>query len=217
MPISEAQLNANRENAKHSSGPRTETSKQKVRMNALKHGYSGHLIFVPEHEKDSFLRHLENFRAEYNPKGITEEVLVQSLCDISWSMQQMRSESANILAMSGSQPHNFPGERDAEQDYALSQVVHADHLIKSLNLLGIYENRKARLFNATRRELVQVQSERRANEKAEREAAKAAQPVERPATNTAAHTATPAPDGFVCSEPKTTVLPGPDHPKTMAA
>jgi hypothetical protein len=209
MPISEAQLNANRENAKHSTGPKFETSKQKTRMNALKHGFSGHIVMIPDHEKEAFLKHLENFRAEYNPKGITEEVLVQSLCDISWSTQQMRAQSANIMAMMGSQPHDFPGERRPELDYALSQVVEAAENIKTLNTLGIYENRKARLFNATRRELVQVQAERRANEKAEREAAKAAQPV--------MHNATAAPDGFVCSEPKTPVSPRPDDPKKMAA
>ena len=209
MSISEAQLNANRENAQHSTGPKSETSKQKVRMNALKHGYSGHIVVIPDHEKDAFRQHLENFRAEYNPKGVTEEVLVQSLCDISWSTQQMRAQSANIMAMIGSKPNNIPGERDAELDYALSQAVHAAENLKNLNLLGIYENRKARLFNATRRELVQVQAERRANEKAEREAVKAAQPV--------MHNATAAPDGFVCSEPKTAVSPLPDDPQKMAA
>jgi len=209
MSISEAQLNANRENAQHSTGPKSETSKQKVRMNALKHGYSGHIVVIPDHEREAFRQHLENFRAEYNPKGITEEVLVQSLCDISWSTQQMRAQSANIMAMIGSKPNNIPGERDAELDYALSQAVHAAENLKNLNLLGIYENRKARLFNATRRELVQVQAERRANEKAEREAVKAAQPV--------MHNATAAPDGFVCSEPKTAVSPLPDDPQKMAA
>ena len=209
MPISEAQLNANRENAKHSTGPKFETSKQKVRMNALKHGFSGHIVMIPDHEKEAFRQHLENFRSEYNPKGITEEVLVQSLCDISWSTQQMRAQSANIMAMMGSQPHDFPGERGAALDYALSQAVDPAETIKNINLLGIYENRKARLFNATRRELVQVQAERRAKEKAEREAAKAAQPVE--------HNATAAPDGFVCSEPKTAVSPLPDDPQKMAA
>jgi len=209
MSISEAQLNANRENAKHSTGPQSETSKAKVRLNALKHGYSGHIVVIPDHEKDAFRQHLENFRAEYNPKGVTEEVLVQSLCDISWSTQQMRAQSANIMAMIGSKPNNIPGERDPELHYALSQAVHASENLKNLNLLGIYENRKARLFNATRRELVQVQAERRANEKAEREAVKAAQPV--------MHNATAAPDGFVCSEPKNAVSPLPDDPQKMAA
>ena len=204
MSISEAQLNANRENAKHSTGPKSETSKQKTRMNALKHGYSGHIVVIPDHEKEAFRRHLENFRAEYRPKGITEEVLVQSLCDISWSTQQMRAQSANIMAMMGSKPNNIPGERDAELDYALSQAAHASENIKNLNTLGIYENRKARLFNATRRELVQVQAERKANEKAERETAKSTKPAE---------PATPVQDGFVCSEPETAVRPLPDDPK----
>jgi len=207
MPISEAQLNANRENAKHSTGPQSQETKQKVRMNALKHGYSGHIVMMADHEREPFLNHLEKFRSEYNPKGITEEVLVQSLCDISWSMQQMRAQSANIMALMGSEP--VPGERSAETDYALAQAMSVGDNLKNLNLLGIYENRKARLFNATRRELVQVQAERRAKEKAEREAAKAAQPVE--------HNATAAPNGFVCSEPKTAVLPGPDDPQKMAA
>jgi len=117
------------------------------------------------------------------------------------------------MAVMGSKPNSIPGERDAQLDYALSQAVHANENLKNLNLLGIYENRKARLFNATRRELVQVQAERRANEKAEREAAKAAQPVEHNATAAA----TAAQDGFVCSEPRTPVSFLPDDPQKMAA
>src|SRR5258708_7845471 len=67
MSISEAQLRANRENAKKSTGPTSIAGRKAVRLNSLKHGFSGHTVVIADHEIEAFAKHLENFRAEYKP------------------------------------------------------------------------------------------------------------------------------------------------------
>jgi hypothetical protein len=86
----DAQIHANQLNALLSTGPRSEEGKRKVSMNAVKHGFSGHSTFVPEHLKEDFARHFEEFKADWNPKGRTEAFLVHSLAQISWSLHNMR-------------------------------------------------------------------------------------------------------------------------------
>jgi hypothetical protein len=196
-PVSDAQLQANRENAAHSTGPVTPAGKEIVRHNALKHGFAGQTLVIPEHEQAAFLQHLENFRAEYQPKGVTEEVLVQSMADVSWSAQQIAAHSLNFL--STPYPSNIPSSGNAQTDYAILQSQHAAAQIKSLNTLGIYEQRKTRLFHATRRELAQVQAERKAKEKAELEQAAQLRKLCKLHRDPAVPEWHPSENGFVCS------------------
>jgi len=42
----EAQTNANRQNSRKSTGPRTEAGKNIARFNALRHGLTGHIFAV---------------------------------------------------------------------------------------------------------------------------------------------------------------------------
>ena len=52
--ISERQMAANRRNAQNSTGPRTAEGKARSRLNAWKHGLSGHTIVVGPEQQDQF-------------------------------------------------------------------------------------------------------------------------------------------------------------------
>ena len=93
MPISEAQLNANRENSKLSTGPKSPEGKAKLRLNPLTHGFAGQTVVIPDHQKEDYLKLFKSFRTEFNPQGPSEQFLVQSLAEISWSVQQIRAAS----------------------------------------------------------------------------------------------------------------------------
>ena len=56
MSSSIKQLNANRANAKSSTGPRTEAGKSRSRLNALKHGLSAKALIIVGECADGFLR-----------------------------------------------------------------------------------------------------------------------------------------------------------------
>jgi len=188
------QRQANRENAKHSTGPKSDAGKRKVSLNSLVHGFAGQTCFVPEHEQEAYMKHFQSFRAEYKPQGPTEQFMVQSLAELSWSSQQIRAVANNLLSLIGTK--SSPRETgSAELDFTLAQAANMPGHVKELNLLGIYEQRKQRLFNATRRELQQIQSDRKRAEKEELEEASQI----RKATKLAFPSWQPADDGFACS------------------
>ncbi len=51
MPASPAQIDANRRNARKSTGPKTQAGKDRSRMNALKHGLCSEVVRVPEDQE----------------------------------------------------------------------------------------------------------------------------------------------------------------------
>jgi len=188
------QRQANRENAKHSTGPKSDAGKRKVSLNSLVHGFAGQTCFVPEHEQEAYAKHFQSFRAEYKPQGPTEEFLVQSLAELSYSAQQIRAVANNLLSLIGTK--SCPRETgSAGQDFNLAQAANVSDHMHEIHLLGVYEQRKQRLFNATRRELQQVQSDRKLAEKEELEEASQI----RKATKLAFPSWQPAEDGFACS------------------
>ena len=59
----------NRANAQHSTGPRTEAGKQRSKLNALRHGLTGHTIVVPAEDQAAYQRHSQSFLDEYQPQS----------------------------------------------------------------------------------------------------------------------------------------------------
>ena len=64
---SELKIEANRQNAQHSTGPSTPEGRAAVRLNGLKHGLCGETIVVPGEDPAEFQAMLEAYRAEYQP------------------------------------------------------------------------------------------------------------------------------------------------------
>jgi hypothetical protein len=191
---SNAQIHANQANAKFSTGPQSPEAKRKVSLNPIKHGYAGIACFVPAHEQEDYEKHFQQFRADYKPKGKTEQFLVQSLAQLSWSVEQIRATTTSIMSLLGTQHAPFETGDDS-MTFNLAQAANIGDHLKEINLLGIYEQRKLRLFNQTRRELTELQKERKLLEK--EELTEAAQI--RKATKQAFQTWQPAEDGFACS------------------
>ena len=96
-PISGAKLEANRENAKRSTGPKTPEGKAASRLNALKHGLlSAEILLWSESDKD--LETLRNeLRAELHPATLLEEVLVDRVVTCIWRLKRaLRAETATV-------------------------------------------------------------------------------------------------------------------------
>ncbi len=163
----EKQIRANRANALRSTGPRTEEGKRKVRMNSIKHSFAGLTVVVPEHEAEAYSNHFKRFRDEYKPVGPTEEFLCQSLADLSYSTQQMRSQSTTMQTLAGNQSHESHETATPEINAVASQARHVDLYARRNDLLGTYEARKMRLFEKTRNQLIQIQKERKAQQEEE--------------------------------------------------
>ena len=101
MTISKKQLKANRQNAKKSTGPKTEAGKAIAARNALKHGlYSNQLILNSSHLKENkieFLLMLQSLRDELAPRTVSEDYLVQKIAACYWrSRRVIAAETAHI-------------------------------------------------------------------------------------------------------------------------
>ena len=92
---STAQINANRENAKKSTGPRTEEGKARVSLNALKHGLLARDAVLPEEDPAEFDQQLRGLEESLRPENSLEFELVRQIADAQWRMRRLvRIETA---------------------------------------------------------------------------------------------------------------------------
>jgi hypothetical protein len=169
---SDAQINANRINAQSSTGPSSTAGRKKVSMNALKHNFCGQTCIVLDHEIEDYGRLFAAFRKEFRPVGPSEEFLVQSLSELTWTTQQIRAAMASKMSLGSSitDPRSEAAPTPEIAD-AIAKAANLNDILPSLNTLGIYEARKTRLFMAVRKELIQIQAARKAAEQEERDLA----------------------------------------------
>src|SRR5579884_2831340 len=89
-----AQIAANRENARKSTGPRTLEGKQRSCRNAHKHGlYSDRIVQEHENEED-YHRFRAALIAEHQPVNTTETFLVDELAQNGWKIRRLRDLEA---------------------------------------------------------------------------------------------------------------------------
>jgi len=95
--MSEAQTNANRENAQKSSGPRSDAGKAKSSRNATKHGFTSSTNpFFPGEEPEEFIAlRLDHF-TRYQPVGPAEETLIDRIAAAQWRLGRVFSHEAAI-------------------------------------------------------------------------------------------------------------------------
>ena len=84
----EAQIQANRQNAQKSTGPRTPEGKAAVSQNALKHGLRArHAVIVGE-DPGQFETHRDQLLAELAPQGPLESALAHRAVGLAWRLQR---------------------------------------------------------------------------------------------------------------------------------
>jgi hypothetical protein len=86
---SEAQIRANHENAKHSTGPRTPEGKQRVALNALKHGLTGKQVVLYNEKAEDFDAFRDALWEDIEPQGMLEGVLVDKIVADAWRLRRV--------------------------------------------------------------------------------------------------------------------------------
>ena len=89
--ISDRQLEANRRNAQHSTGPQTPEGRAAVRNNAVTHGLTAQNAVLPDESKEEFDALFATFEAEYQPAGPTETLLLTQIVMDAWRLRCLRS------------------------------------------------------------------------------------------------------------------------------
>ncbi len=95
------QLEANRRNARRSTGPQTPAGKVRVKFNALKHGLLAKSVILPIRSRSEKRSHFDALLAqlidELKPVGILEDMLVEKIAVSYWRLRRaLRAEAGEI-------------------------------------------------------------------------------------------------------------------------
>lgn len=157
----EKQILANRRNAQFSTGPRTAEGKSVSRLNALRHGVTGHIDVRTPEEHQAHHEFCGAILTSLHPVGALELQLAQSIAEDNWRLNRARSLENNIFAITATF-HDSTGETESEDlDAALA---HARTYIADpgrLNLLSLYERRIHGNMIRTLKQLTDLQTARR--------------------------------------------------------
>jgi hypothetical protein len=177
---SSKKVQANRQNSRKSTGPRTATEKKRASMNAIKHGFFSKWLLVQhsdgkesQGEYDDFLA---GVRKHYQPVGWLEELWVEKIAVWSWRLRRLiRCESGLISrALAG---HGYQLQQSKADDLAQPEDTPSsypemdtmtDHLFlpekEELDKLLRYEAMINRQLNQAIAELERVQARRKGEE-----------------------------------------------------
>jgi hypothetical protein len=100
-PVSSRKIEANRQNALKSTGPRTKIGKRMVAKNALKHGFFSKWLLIshPDGKEDpiEYQDFYGALREHYQPFDFLEGLLVDKIASCSWRLRRViRFESGQI-------------------------------------------------------------------------------------------------------------------------
>ena len=93
---SEKQVQANRRNALKSTGPKTSEGKAAVRLNANKHGLRAQEVLLPGEDPEALKELDVNLRAELQPVGEQENLLVDGIVAAHWRLRRLRRVESGI-------------------------------------------------------------------------------------------------------------------------
>ena len=227
MMATKAQIKANRENAKKSTGPRTEEGKARVSLNALKHGLLAQDAVLPEEDPAEFDRQLRDLERDLRPENSLEFELVRQIADAQWRMRRLvRIETGFLSAALDEKrrheerfnPENIRPGREGE-----TQLLGASLLNRTQALLHLarYDAHLSRRYYRAIAELGRLRKlERAAEQYRENKTTKQSQYPE-PYEESARYNPSPGPQGWTPTggdgrhsrpPPEPPILPRPPAP-----
>jgi hypothetical protein len=144
IPISDARLQANRENAKLSSGAKTPAGKQIVSQNSTVHGLTGKFRVLSTETQSEFDELLAGLISSHAPADAAETELITSIAEALWLARRATRLQDRCL------------ETIASGDLEAAKIARAD-----LNLYMRYQTTHERSHQRYAAELRKLQSDRR--------------------------------------------------------
>ncbi len=159
------QLHANRQNAQHSTGPKSDAGKRRSSENALTHGLTAKRLLLPGEDAELFETHLDEAFAYFAPEG-PEIPIVQDWVETMWRLRRIpaweavifHSELQEVSTWSefmGSQGGDSQVE-DRRTAYVISRVLNGGHIPN----LQRYEAALHKRFVATTKLLLDLRKAR---------------------------------------------------------
>jgi hypothetical protein len=162
-------------------GPASPEAKQRVRYNALRHGFTGQVLIMTPEEREKFDPFVKGMMTDLAPVGTHETFLANSMAEEAWRSNQIRARCANLAAVgdfdgAGDKYRPMEGQNlrleTAGIEAAVIDSVVASDQSKQLALMSLYGQRTQRAYEKYKNELSQLQQKRKAEEATELEEAR---------------------------------------------
>jgi hypothetical protein len=189
---------------KSKKGPASPEAKERVKYNALRHGFTGQVLIMTPEEREKFDIFVNGMMTDLAPVGTHETFLANSMAEEAWRLNQIRARCANLSAVG-----DFDGAGDnyrsmenqntvidpAGIETAVIDSVVARDQSKQLALMSLYGQRTQRAYEKYKKELNELQEKRKTHEATELEEARLLFQL----ADTQGLTYDPKKDGFVFS------------------
>ncbi len=161
----------NRENAKRSTGPRTEEGKAKSSLSALRHGCSSQVICMPWEDLNAFKSFTAAWHEDLKPSGVMEVFLTQSIAENAWRMNHNRAMESHVLALAFNDRADKIITENSQAHAAMAIAAGLPKSLPTLQVLSVCEQRVYKQFTSMTRELERLQAARKAQEELDLDAA----------------------------------------------
>jgi hypothetical protein len=159
--ISDKQLEANRANAQHSTGPKTEAGKKRSSLNAIRHGLTGQVLVLPDEDLAAFNQLSEKTMAELQIMGEHETQIAKSYCMALWNVQKAMAIQESLLTLGIIE--DVAGNLNIDDPQAHNAVSYAKTFRQDSEVfarISLYTQRLINQSNALRKQLEEVQAQR---------------------------------------------------------
>ena len=118
--ISFKQINANRRNARKSTGPTTEEGKQRSRCNAVRHGLTAETVIGALEDAEDYKAFEAAIIADYDAQSAVERELVLRLASLLWRLRRATTMETGLFEI---QAEHLSGFGQARQVHPASREV----------------------------------------------------------------------------------------------
>jgi len=109
-------IEANRRNARFSTGPVTEEGKRKSRQNALRHGLTAETVIDALEDAEDYAAFEMAVTADYDAQSVVERELVLRLASLLWRLRRVTSIESGLFKIQAKHLLQFRERRQAQED-----------------------------------------------------------------------------------------------------
>jgi len=111
------QIEANRRNARLSTGPVTEEGKRRSRQNALRHGLTAETVIDALEDAEDYAAFEMAVTADYDAQSAVERELVLRLASLLWRLRRATTVESGLFKIQAKQLLQFRQRRQAHQEH----------------------------------------------------------------------------------------------------
>src|SRR6185295_12460510 len=103
------QFEANRRNARKSTGPTTEEGKQRSRCNAVRHGLTAETVIGALEDAEDYKAFEAAIAADYDAQSVVERELILRLASLLWRLRRAITVETGLFEIQAKQLSNMSG------------------------------------------------------------------------------------------------------------